>query len=132
MQKKKKKKKEILETRTSQYTNTSDVLKRLFLLGKKRSKLLENCYNTTLNITSPPQSSRGRKCFLLNNLNQKFLSYSPQGTSWLLLLICCHLMALRELKNKPFLIRMSFLCQQFAYMELRIMRNPYNDVRYHK
>jgi len=37
--KKKKKKKEILETQTSQYTNNSDVLKRLFLLGKKRSKL---------------------------------------------------------------------------------------------
>lgn len=46
------KKKEILETKTSQYTNTSDVLKRLLLLWKRerKSKLSENCCNIALNI----------------------------------------------------------------------------------
>lgn len=33
----------ILETKTSQYTCTSDVLKRLVLQWKKRSEFLENC-----------------------------------------------------------------------------------------
>lgn len=34
-------KKRVLETKTSQYTNTSDVLTKLLLLEKERTKLLE-------------------------------------------------------------------------------------------
>lgn len=48
------KKKKVLETKTLQYTNTTDVLTKLLLLGKKRSKLLENCYNFTLTVTVFP------------------------------------------------------------------------------
>lgn len=64
------KKKKVLETKTSQYTNTSDVLTKFFLLGKKRTKLLENCYNITLTVTFFPLWNSGRrKYFILSNLN---------------------------------------------------------------
>lgn len=107
-------------------------LQSCFCQGRKGASCWKTC-NMTSNVTFfPPLKLQGEKIFYFKQFELKVPQLQSTKHQ---LAAACHLLLLncikRQLKNKPFLIRMSFLSQQFTYMELHIMRNPYNDVRYH-